>query len=173
MSQRPLIDLHAPQLYRRATQAFEEGDLGEYLVAVNELFQPGRRSTSAKRHRGLLSQPPYPPPFPELPSAIHAARTVWGNPGTGARCYVALLRGGAWEGEYALYVGETGKPVNDRFQEHKSGYRASRHVRDHGIGLVPVLTAHLPEMTRDEAKRTEAELATALKTAGFVVRGGH
>jgi hypothetical protein len=173
MSDRPLIDLHAPQLYQQAKKAFTSGDLGEYMVATNELFQPGRRSISAKRHRGLLLQPPYPPPFPELPAAIRAARTVWGNPGTGARCYVVLLRGGPWEGEYALYVGETGKPVDERYQEHKSGYRASRHVRDYGIGLVPVLTAHLPEMARDEAKRIEAALAAALRSAGFVVRGGH
>ena len=55
MSDRPLIDLHAPQLYSRVVSAYASGDMGDYLTAMNELFQSGRRSLSANRHRALLN----------------------------------------------------------------------------------------------------------------------
>jgi hypothetical protein len=38
-----------------------------------------------------------------------------------------------------VYVGMTGLPPGERFQNHKAGVKANRFVRDFGKGLLPEL----------------------------------
>ena len=70
-----------------------------------------------------------------------------------------------------LYVGQTAEEPEQRLTNHLQGHRASRHVRDHGVRLRPELG--LSGMTREEAEKSEAELAQNLKFLGFNVWGGH
>ena len=46
-----------------------------------------------------------------------------------------ILRDGYTEqnGRYGLYIGETSKTAEDRFEEHKEGTRSARGLEEHGI----------------------------------------
>lgn len=74
---------------------------------------------------------------------------------------------------YALYVGETSKKPEERFEQHKSGYKASKWVKNYGVQLLPNLYSHLIPLQREEAKRLEHEIAEALKKEEIPVYGGH
>lgn len=66
-----------------------------------------------------------------------------------------------------LYVGMTGTSWEERFAQHKRGYKASRVVRKHGVELVPGLC--LGYMTYETAKVKEVEYANELRTLGYAV----
>jgi len=70
---------------------------------------------------------------------------------------------------WCLYVGMTGLTPEERFENHKSNYKASRWVRDYGIELMPELYEPLNRMSYDAAQRIERELAGFLRTLGFAV----
>ncbi len=73
-----------------------------------------------------------------------------------------------------VYVGESACPPEERFQQHRKGYKASRFVKSHGIRLRPRLSKNFgPYETRAEAKEGERKLAERLRRRGFTVRGGH
>ena len=42
-------------------------------------------------------------------------------------------------GKPAVYVGQSAKTPEERFEQHLRGERASRYVRDHGVRLRPRL----------------------------------
>ena len=88
--------------------------------------------------------------------------------------YVILLhdprRGDAW----GLYVGQTWRDPDLRFDQHKTGYKASGAARRFGVRLLPDMTAHLNPMRQWEALEIEAALAEAFTAAGVPwVEGGH
>lgn len=90
---------------------------------------------------------------------------------TNRRCYVIDLNMPTGP---AVYVGETGKTVEERFQEHKRGYLSSPDARAHGIGLNRQLMHGLPEFPDQMTSRTyEAYLGKRLALAGHTVRGAH
>jgi Uri superfamily endonuclease len=74
---------------------------------------------------------------------------------------------------YALYVGKTIRTPDERFQQHKEGYKASRYVKKWGVRLLPELFEHLNPMSAAEATEFEASIAEALKAAGVPTYGGH
>jgi hypothetical protein len=79
-------------------------------------------------------------------------------------------------GKPHVYVGETGKTPEERFQDHKTeDHRASvKVVRDHGVRLRPRLSHGFgPYPTRDRARVGEAELAERLRKRNYHVFGGH
>lgn len=94
------------------------------------------------------------------------------KPGVTSRVYIVLLnvvskkRSG-----YALYVGKTTRKPEERFQQHKEGYKASRYVRKYGVRLLPELFEHLNPMNAAEATELEASIAEALKNAGVPTYG--
>lgn len=74
----------------------------------------------------------------------------------------------------AVYVGQSYHPPKDRFQQHKEGIHASRHVRRFGLELIPYLyQPYNPLSSQDEALRVEAALAEKLRRLGYTVFGGH
>lgn len=74
----------------------------------------------------------------------------------------------------AVYVGQSAKLPVDRFEQHRSGVRASKHVRDHGVRLLPRLYERFnPMSTREEAEAKEIWLAERLRRRGYTVYGGH
>jgi len=77
-----------------------------------------------------------------MPAALRAARTLQASTtdGKGARhlVYVILLydfRRGQHRG---LYVEQTSRDPDWRFDQHKAGYNLSGPVRRFGVGLLPV-----------------------------------
>lgn len=68
-----------------------------------------------------------------------------------------------------LYVGMTGIPPEERFANHKAGYKANSYVERYGIRLMPDLYEHLNPLTYEEALATEARLADELRSAGYAV----
>jgi hypothetical protein len=74
----------------------------------------------------------------------------------------------------AVYVGQTAKTPEQRFECHKRGERHSRVVRDHGVELCRDLYERFnPLGSRSEAELMEARLAEGLRRLGFTVYGGH
>jgi hypothetical protein len=92
----------------------------------------------------------------------------------GHHVYVALLEDPRRACRWGLYVGETSRDPDLRFDQHKAGYKASRHVERFGVRLLPQLVAHLNPLRRWEAVEPEAALAEELARAGLPwVAGGH
>jgi len=72
-----------------------------------------------------------------------------------------------------VYVGMTGLPIDDRFENHKNGYKAAWVVRKYGVRLMPELYEHLNPMPFEAAVQMETGLAEDLRAAGYTVTGGH
>lgn len=113
-----------------------------------------------------------------MPSAEHAARqlraTTKGARGAHHALYVVLLKDTRGVGRWGLYVGETSLDPDLRFDQHKTGYKASGATKRFGLRLLPDLTAHLNPMRRWEALDLEEALAEAFRAAGVPwVEGGH
>ena len=87
--------------------------------------------------------------------------------------YVVYLRNPKGDGKAGYYVGMTGLTPEERFRNHKTGYKAARVVKKYGERLVPKLYAHLNPMTYQKAKGMELALADSLRKRGYQVFGGH
>jgi hypothetical protein len=74
---------------------------------------------------------------------------------------------------HGVYVGMSHYSAHQRFDQHKAGIRAAGSVLRRGIEVLTGPTRHLQHISRPEALRIEAELATALREAGLFVQGGH
>ncbi len=75
-----------------------------------------------------------------------------------------------------LYVGMTSKTPQERFLQHKTGYRnakghklSSNIVQKYGMYLRPSLYNHLDPMTREEALAMEESLALQLRRQRYAV----
>jgi hypothetical protein len=87
--------------------------------------------------------------------------------------YVVLLHNPALRLD-GLYVGQTSRDPDWRFDQHKLGYKASSAVRRYGLYLLPDLVEHLNPMQQWESLELEAALADALSQAGVPwIKGGH
>ena len=87
--------------------------------------------------------------------------------------YVVYLRNPNGDGKAGYYVGMTGLAPEERFRNHKSGYKAAGIVKKCGERLVPKLYAHLNPMPYAKAIDMEVALADSLRKRGYVVYGGH
>ena len=94
--------------------------------------------------------------------------------GAGHSVYVVLLHDPRRAEPWGLYVGQTSRDPDLRFDQHKAGYKASGAARRFGVRLLPDLVAHLNPMRQWESLDLEAALAEALRAAGVEwVEGGH
>jgi hypothetical protein len=87
--------------------------------------------------------------------------------------YVVYLRDPKGDGKAGYYVGMTGLSPEERFANHKRGYKSASVVTRCGERLVPRLYEHLNPMPYAKAVEMEAALADSLRKRGFVVFGGH
>ena len=113
-----------------------------------------------------------------LGAAQRAARTLTATTrrtrGAGHSVYVVLLHDSRRGEPWGLYVGQTSRDPDLRFDQHKAGYKASGAARRFGVRLLPDLVGHLNPMRRWEALDLEAALAEAFRVAGVPwVEGGH
>jgi hypothetical protein len=108
-------------------------------------------------------------------SAIARMRaTTAGARGAKHSVYIALLEDPRRPCRWGLYVGQTSCDSDTRFDQHKAGYKASRHVTRYGVRLLPHFVAHLNPMRAWEAIELEAAVAEELRRAGAPwVEGGH
>ena len=97
-----------------------------------------------------------------------------GQRGAHHSVYVVLLHDPRDRERWGLYVGQTSCDPDWRFDQHKSGYKASSAVRRFGVRVLPTMVAHLNPMMGWESLDLEAALADALRAAGVPwVEGGH
>ena len=71
-----------------------------------------------------------------------------------------------------VYVGMTGLPPGERFQNHKANVKANRFVRDFGKGLLSELFECFNPMPYAAAQQMEIELAEELRAKGYAVWQG-
>ena len=100
--------------------------------------------------------------------------TTRGTRGATHSVYVVLLHDPRRAEPWGVYVGQTARNPDQRFDQHKAGYKASGAARRFGVRLLRALTAHLNPMRPWEALDLEAALAQAFRAAGVAwVEGGH
>src|SRR3978361_1066845 len=97
---------------------------------------------------------------------IYTARTQ-GARSARHSVYVVLLHDRRRSEPWGLYVGQTSRDPDLRFDQHKAGYKASGAARRFGVRLLPDLTAHLNPMRAWEALELEAGLAETFRAAGI------
>jgi predicted GIY-YIG superfamily endonuclease len=76
-------------------------------------------------------------------------------------------------GRQPVYVGQSALTAEERFANHRRGYKANKLVQGHGRRLRPDLAPTLEFDSRGEAEAAEAELAEELRRKGYCVSGGH
>jgi hypothetical protein len=68
-----------------------------------------------------------------------------------------------------VYVGQSVQPPEERFAQHKRGYRASPIVKKHGTAVIQRLCDKCHPKSRAEAEEMEEELAIRLRRKGYAV----
>lgn len=68
-----------------------------------------------------------------------------------------------------FYVGMTGLSPEERFANHKRGYKGNYYVRKYGIGLRPDIYEDFNPMSYEDAGKIEYILASELRAAGHGV----
>lgn len=68
-----------------------------------------------------------------------------------------------------LYVGCTGLKVEQRFANHKRGYKGNTYVEQYGLRLRPDLYVFFNPMPYQAALTMEVELAEELRAKGYAV----
>ncbi len=97
-----------------------------------------------------------------------------GERGANHSVYVVLLHDPSGMGRWGLYVGQTSRDPDLRFDQHKAGHKASRTVTRFGVRLLPHLVEHLNPLRAWESLDLEAALAEGFCTAGIPwIEGGH
>jgi hypothetical protein len=71
-----------------------------------------------------------------------------------------------------VYVGMTGLPVEQRFENHKKGVKSAWVVKKYGLLLMPELYGFLNPMPFEAAAQMEKDLAEDLRADGYTVTGG-
>jgi hypothetical protein len=71
-----------------------------------------------------------------------------------------------------VYVGMTGLPVEQRFENHKKGQKSAWVVKKYGLRLMPELYGFLNPMPFEAAVQMEKDLAEDLRADGYTVTGG-
>jgi len=73
------------------------------------------------------------------------------------------------KGKPCVYVGMTGRTPAERFEQHKSGYKAARIAKKYGVRLKPRLFDRFNPMTYEEACSKEIWRARTLRRKGYGV----
>ena len=73
------------------------------------------------------------------------------------------------EGKACYYVGMTGLSPQQRFANHKAGYKANRFVEKYGLRLCPLLYDEHNPLSYKDACEMEVELAGMLRRRGHAI----
>ena len=142
--ERPFIQQQAPSLVDAAEEGLSKQypDLELASLAILELEhrESSKALTSASKIRVALREKGHQP----IPLLMHARRNLKflkfeDKPKKNyTNSLYVILRDGFSEnnGRYGIYVGETTKTVEERFEQHISGIKAGRGLPKHGIQLL-------------------------------------
>jgi hypothetical protein len=72
-------------------------------------------------------------------------------------------------GKSCVYVGMTARTPQERFQQHKSGYKSGKFVKRYGLHLRKRLYEKYNPLTYEEAQKLEVALARKLREKGYAV----
>jgi hypothetical protein len=73
------------------------------------------------------------------------------------------------EGMPCAYVGRTNVTPNERFKQHKAGYKANKYARSHGLYLMRRQFERLNPMSYELSVTEEVALAERLRAKGWAV----
>jgi hypothetical protein len=77
------------------------------------------------------------------------------------------------EDKPCVYVGQTARSPEERFEQHLGGIRANSFARDYGFSLKPRLYRNLQNYeTRPETEQAERRLGERLRRRGYAVWWG-
>jgi len=72
-----------------------------------------------------------------------------------------------------FYVGSSIRPPDERFDQHKKGYKSNRYARKFGLKLRPdIFEQYNPIPSRKDAEELEEYLASRLRKQGYGVWQG-
>tara|TARA_B100001142_G_scaffold304811_1_gene333250 strand:+ start:74 stop:394 length:321 start_codon:yes stop_codon:yes gene_type:complete len=75
-----------------------------------------------------------------------------------------------FKGDPCVYVGQSAKKPNVRFEQHKEGYKANTYAKRFGLKLRPDLyEKYNPIPTRKDAEEIEEMLGGLLRKRGYAV----
>jgi hypothetical protein len=179
---RPLRLKHKAELLTRLEQAFVKGDGVDGAHCIHELWMRGEMSVHIQRALDRLWQsaaasiPDWLPTryIEWLPLAYEASAQFTASKRGKSNVYLILLDyADSRDDPHGVYVGMSGYPPADRFDQHKAGIRSAGSVRLRGLEVLTGPTLHLCNIGRTEAARIEEQLAEALTLRGLFVQGGH
>ena len=142
--ERPFIQQQAPFLVDAAreglTRQYPDLELATLAILELEHRESSKALTSASKIRLALREKGHQP----IPWLMHARRNLKflkfeDKPKKNyTNSLYVILRDGFSEnnGRYGIYVGETTKTVEERFEQHISGIKAGRGLPKHGIQLL-------------------------------------
>ena len=107
-----------------------------------------------------------------LPPPRHSVYVIELDPLAASAKRVVQLNPDCDPSKLCLYVGMTGLPVEERFENHKRGYKDSAVVRKYGIRLRPEFYTQLNPMSQRGAVWMEKRLTADLRSQGYTVVGG-
>jgi predicted GIY-YIG superfamily endonuclease len=172
---RPYFDYSSKDIGDLGIEAAEKGDIETLRNCLSEL-----RDNRSRVNRALIESLEKAmsesggESIPWLARAVEIVSRLTPRKRGNCRVYIVLLKGTPKEkGRFALYVGQTSHSAKRRFEQHKNGEHASKHVTKYGVRLLPELTAHLNSISLAESKEKEEEIYKALKAAHIPVYGGH
>lgn len=67
------------------------------------------------------------------------------------------------------YVGLTGLTPEERFENHRAGYKSNKFVRKYGLRLVPRLYEEYNPLSYEDAREMEVELTGMLRRRAHAV----
>jgi predicted GIY-YIG superfamily endonuclease len=76
------------------------------------------------------------------------------------------------DGKPCAYVGRTGRTPEERFKQHKEGYKANRFARRYGLYLMRRQFERKNPMTYEDSMLAEVALAERLRAKGWAVWQG-
>jgi predicted GIY-YIG superfamily endonuclease len=76
------------------------------------------------------------------------------------------------DGMPCVYVGMTGLSVEERFANHRAGYKSNRYAHHYGLRLLPDLYECFNPMPFEAARQMEKDLADELQENGYAVWQG-
>ena len=174
---RPFMDCGNDELLEIGQRASKDRDIEVFSYCMAELGL--RRSSLSRKHRSALAEGGL-VAVPWIQETAYTSRSMVSSGAEDSPCHVYvilldMIRDTPGLGpEYTLYVGQTGIGVEERIQQHLNGYKSSRHVRRHGVCLLPTFFEHLHPADSDEALQLEGKLAWALRRRKLCeVFGGH
>jgi hypothetical protein len=178
---RPLQALTQADISNRFERALINADGVMGAHCVHELWMRGEMSINIERAleklwaRAAVSIPEWLPMryIDWLPTVYEIALEFRSVAKGRSNIYLVLLDYRDRDGAYGVYVGMSKYSPAQRFDQHKAGIRAAGSVLKRGIEVLTGPTLHLQYIKRSEACRIEEELATALASAGLLVKGGH